>query len=103
MELRDYLDFLDPLDIRVKGTRIGLDDVVYAFRLGLTPDEIVARYPSLTLEQVYGVLAYYLHHRNEVDNYIARLEEWREKRRRESRQNIPPVVQRLRALQPSRR
>lgn len=99
MELKDYLDFLDPLDIRVKGTRIGLDDVVYAFRQGMTPDQIAARYHSLTLEQVYGTIAYYLHYRSEVDEYMVRLEAWREERRREAQQNPPPVVQRLRAMQ----
>ncbi len=99
MKLEDYMDFLDPLDIRVKGTRIGLDDVVYAYRQGMTPDEIAVRYHSLTLEQVHGVIAYYLRNRSEVDDYMAQLEAWREQRRRETDQNPPPVVQRLRALQ----
>ena len=99
MELAHYLEFLDPLDIRVKGTRIGLDDVVYAFRQGMTPDEIVTRYHSLTLEQTHGVIAYYLHHRTAVDEYMIRLEAWREHRRREARQHPPAVVQRLRTLQ----
>ena len=99
MELEDYLDFLDPLDIRTKGTRIGLDDVVYAFRQGLTPDEIVAHYRSLTLEQIHGALAYYLHNRAEMDDYIARLEAWRAERRLQASQNPPPVVQRMRELQ----
>jgi len=99
MELKDYLDFLDPLDIRIKGTRIGLDDVVYAFRQGWTPDEIATRYRSLTLEQVYGAIAYYLHNRAEVDDYMTRLEAWQVERRHEASASVPPVVQRLREAQ----
>jgi len=99
MELKDYMDFLDPLDIRIKGTRIGLDDVVYAFRQGLTPDEIAVQYRSLTLEQVYGAIAYYLHHRDQVDEYMTRLEVWQQERRQGASKNIPPVVQRLREAQ----
>lgn len=99
MELSGYLDFLDPLDIRIQGTRIGLEDVVYAFRQGWTPDDIAAHYRSLTLEQVYAVLAYYLRNRAQVDDYVARLEAWQTERRRESSQNFSPVVQRLREAQ----
>ena len=99
MQLDDYLEFFDPLDIRIKGTRIGLDDIVYAFRQGLTPDEIVARYRSLTLEQVHAALAYYLHNRAEVDEYVTQLEAWRAERRIQANQSVPPVVQRLRELQ----
>ncbi len=99
MELKDYLEFLDPLDIRIKGTRIGLDDVVYAFRQGWTPDEIVMHYRSLTLEQVYGAITYYLHNRAEVDDYMTRLDAWQAERRREASQNVPPVIQRLREAQ----
>jgi uncharacterized protein (DUF433 family) len=102
MELKEYLDFLDPLDIRIKGSRVGLDDVVYAFRQGATPDEIAARYPSLTLEQIFGALTYYLRHRAKVDDYVTQLDAWRQERRQTTRQNPPPVAQRLRAAQTTR-
>ena len=98
MSLEEYFDFLSPEDIRIKGTRVGLETVVYAFQDGLSPEEIVQEYPSLSLEQVYATIAYYLHNRSEVDDYIARLEKWVEERRRERERDVPPVVQRLRAL-----
>jgi uncharacterized protein (DUF433 family) len=57
----------------VAGTRVSLDSVVYAFREGLSPETIVKDcFPSLTLEQVYGAVTYYLHHRAEIDNYLER-------------------------------
>ena len=41
MELSDYLDFLDPLDIRVKGTRIGLE--AEFDKVTIWPEESAAR------------------------------------------------------------
>lgn len=57
--------------VRVSGTRVPLETVVRAFHLGATPEEIVQDYSTVTLPQVYAVLAYYLAHRPEVDAYIA--------------------------------
>lgn len=55
--------------IRVGGTRVTLDLVVYAFNEGATAEEILERYPSLQLADIRSVISYYLHHRNEVDAY----------------------------------
>ncbi|MBE9064020.1 DUF433 domain-containing protein [cf. Phormidesmis sp. LEGE 11477] len=52
-------------------TRISLDSVVVAFLQGLTSETIAAEcFPSLSLEQVYGAIAYYLGHRDEIDAYL---------------------------------
>ncbi|HEX9667858.1 MAG TPA: DUF433 domain-containing protein, partial [Thermoanaerobaculia bacterium] len=52
----------------IAGTRVSLDSVVLAFLEGLSPETIAAEcFPILTLEQVYGAIAYYLAHRQEVD------------------------------------
>ena len=98
MPMKEYFDFLSPEDIRIKGTRIGIETVVYAFQDGLSPEEIVQEYPPLSLEQVYTTIAYYLRNRSEIDEYIARLEKWAEERQRERERDVPPVVRRLRAL-----
>jgi hypothetical protein len=45
---------------RVEGTRISLDSLVYLYREGISPEGMVESYPTLTLEQVHGALAYYL-------------------------------------------
>lgn len=34
---------------------------------GLSPDEIIASYPSLTLSDIHAALAYYYDHRDEID------------------------------------
>jgi uncharacterized protein (DUF433 family) len=55
----------------VEGTRISLDSVVYGFRQGLSPESIAQSFPLLTLEQVYGAIAFYLANRAEIDAYLA--------------------------------
>jgi uncharacterized protein (DUF433 family) len=59
----------------VKGTRISLDSMVYVFQKGLSPESIVQSFPLLTLEQVYGAIAFYLANRTEIDAYLAAEEE----------------------------
>jgi len=55
----------------VAGTRVSLDSVVLAFLQGLSPETITSEcFPTLTLEQVYGAIAYYLAHRPEIDAYL---------------------------------
>ncbi len=53
------------------GTRISLDSVVYAFLDGKSPESIVQSFPLLTLEQVYGAIAFYLANRPLVDDHLA--------------------------------
>ena len=60
---------------RVSGTRVSLDSVVYAFLNGQSPESIVDSFPSLTLEQVYGAIAFYLANRTEIDDYLRKGEE----------------------------
>lgn len=55
----------------VTGTRVPLETIVRAFHQGATAEEIVQDFSSLTLSQVYAVLAFYLRHREAVDNYVA--------------------------------
>ena len=55
----------------VEGTRVSLDSIVYAFRQGLSPESIVQSFPLLTLEQIYGAIAFYLANRAEIDAYLA--------------------------------
>ena len=47
-----------------------MDSVVYGFLDGESAETIQENFQSLTLEQVYGVVAHYLRHRAEVDAYL---------------------------------
>jgi uncharacterized protein (DUF433 family) len=77
MKLEDYFDFLNENDIRIKGTRVGIETVIRDYKLGASPEEIVIRYPTLSLEQVYATITYYLANRAELDTYLERVtKEW---------------------------
>jgi len=59
---------------RIGGTRVTLDLVIRAFNRGATPEKIVDSYTTLQLADVYQVIGYYLKHKADVDEYIARRE-----------------------------
>jgi hypothetical protein len=49
--------------------------VLWAFQDGATPEAIVQRYPTLSLVEVYTVIAYYLQHQDEMERYLAKQEQ----------------------------
>ena len=52
---------------RIAGHRIKVQDVViWHERMGMSPDEIVYHYPSITLADVYAALSYYHDHLEEI-------------------------------------
>ena len=57
---------------RITGRRVSLDSVVYDFLSGPSPESTADNYDTLTLEQVYGAITYYLAHRTEVDPHLRR-------------------------------
>lgn len=85
--------------MRVSGTRVLLDLIVNAYQRGETPEHIVQMYTTLTLDQVYLAIGYYLRHRETVDEYIIRMDEQAEQLQREWEAEHPPKVtqQQLRA------
>jgi uncharacterized protein (DUF433 family) len=59
----------------IAGTRVSLESVVGVFREGRSPETIATEcFPTLSLEQVYGAITYYLGHREEMDAYLAEAE-----------------------------
>lgn len=52
---------------RIAGTGVTVRRIVGWYKLGLSPEEIVAEIPHLTLAQVYAALAYYHANREEVE------------------------------------
>ena len=61
--------------LRVGDSRVLLELVIRAFEDGATPETIAQQYASTTLADVYGVIAYYLRHRDEVATYLAEREQ----------------------------
>ena len=82
----------------VVGSRIPLDTIVIAFLNGESAEGIVESFPALTLEQVYGGIAFYLANRAIVDKYIEEGERKYERLREESRTKNPAFHERLRSI-----
>jgi len=61
--------------LRVGDSRVLVELVIHGFQDGATPETIVQRYPTASLSDVYGVIAYYLRHRAEMEAYLARREQ----------------------------
>jgi uncharacterized protein (DUF433 family) len=99
MLLEDYFDFLAPDDIRIRGHRIGIETVLDEYlRKGRRPEEIVVSYPSLSLDEVYATILYYLRNREELDRYLADWREFGREARERQRRDPPPGIVRLREL-----
>ena len=103
MQLEDYFDFLAPDDIRLKGTRIGIESVLYEYLHRSQPAEVIKeRFSTLSLEQIHATILYYLRNREKVEAYIADWLEYGRRQREEQNHNPPPVVVRLRELKAER-
>ncbi len=99
MELESYLDILDADTIRVRGHRIDLAHVLAYYHEGYSAELIMLELPTLSLEEVYGVLTYYLHNRTAVDAYLARWQATAEHLMAIADQEPPSsAVQKVRAL-----
>jgi hypothetical protein len=104
MKLEEYFDFLAPDDIRVRGTRVGIETILYDYiHRARTPEEIQRSYPTLTLEQVHATILYYLHDQGRVGSYLAAWLETGRRARQEQEANPPPVVERLRRIRAAQR
>ena len=100
--MEGYFDFQSSDDIRVKGTRIGIETVLEDYLEGASPEEIAARYRNLTLEQVYATLLYYFRNRAEVDAYLEAERAYAEQAWQEYQRNPSPATRRMRALKAHR-
>lgn len=95
--LEDYFDFQSVDDIRIKGHRIGIEDVLNYYLEGYAVEEIHANLPTLNLEEIHATITYYLHNRAAIDLYLRQLEKEREDNYQKFITNPPAVVQKLKA------
>jgi len=99
VQIEDYFDFLTPDDIRVKGTRIGIEDILYQYiHRDQSPEAIAQQFRTVTLEQIHATILYYLHHQESVSSYLANWLAWSHQMREEQRRNPPPFIEKLRRL-----
>ena len=67
--------------IHVTGSRVTLDTLVHGFKKGESPEHLASSFPTVSLAQLYAILAYYLDHRDAVVEYLRQraveAEHWR--------------------------
>ena len=85
--------------VRVTGTRIPLENIVWDYERGGTPEEIVASFDTLKLADVYAVIAYFLHHRAEVTEYVRVVEALEDQiaQELEAQPGLAPLRERIKA------
>ena len=97
--LEDNFMFLAENDIRLKGTRVGIETILYEYiHNSKMPVVIADHYYTPTLEQVYATILYYLQNQEEVGAYLDNYLKYCQTAREEYEKNLPPVVVRLRKL-----
>lgn len=104
MQLEAYFDFLAENDIRLKGTRVGIETVLYQYiHRCQTAEEIEKNYSGLTLEQVYATILYYWHNHEAVSQYLQNWLEHCFQAEQQQDRNPSPAVQRLLQLKSERK
>jgi uncharacterized protein (DUF433 family) len=96
---KDYVQIDEHGVMRVGASQVMLDSIVISFQQGLSAETIQQQYPTLSLEEVYGAIAWYLANIDEVQQYLKKQDavwqQWREK----AAEHEGAVIQRLRSLQ----
>jgi uncharacterized protein (DUF433 family) len=80
---------------RVGDTRVSLDSLIYLFREGMSAESMAESYPTLTLEQVHGALAFYLANQKAIDAYLAEGQRAAELQNQQSRQTNAELIAKL--------
>jgi uncharacterized protein (DUF433 family) len=91
-----YIDQEDGA-LRIGGTRVGLSSVVAHFQEGQTPEHIVESFPTVTLAQVYGAIAYYLENKKPIDDFFAEVDREFHRKVRPLSETNPELFARLEA------
>jgi uncharacterized protein (DUF433 family) len=56
--------------IRIAGSRVSLDSIIYGYMRGATVEQIADDFPTVSVADLHASIAYYLHHRAEIDEYL---------------------------------
>ncbi len=92
----EYVQNLPNGGWRVGETRVSLDSIVHAYWDGKSPEAIAEEFPTITAEQVYGVIAFYLHNKPEIDQYLSEQNNKWQQLSASSDLNNGPLLNRLR-------
>ena len=97
--IESNFDILAEYDIRLKGTRVSIEAILYEYIYNSRPPEVIAdRYYTLTIEQIYVTILYYLQNQEKIGNYLNGYLEYCRTAREKYEKDPPPGVVRLRKL-----
>jgi uncharacterized protein (DUF433 family) len=94
----DYVN-VDGDSYRITGTRVSLDSIVYDYLSGLSPESIADNFDTLSLEQVYGAITFYLSHRSEVEHHLMQNRTKFDNLRKSARESHPLLYRKLAEMQ----
>lgn len=95
---KDYVEQKDGI-YKIIGSRVSLDSIIYQFLDGLSPESIANEcFPTLSLEQVYGAISFYLANRLEIDQYLVAQRKDYEAKREASIEKDPNFYHRIRQI-----
>ncbi|MEB3883535.1 DUF433 domain-containing protein [Lyngbya sp. CCY1209] len=103
MQLENYFEFLTPYDIRLKGTRIGIETILYEYIYHhQSPETIANIYTNLTLEQIYATILYFLQNQEEITQYMTDWLNYCKESEKQQNENPPEYILRLRQIKAER-
>lgn len=103
MDTKSYFEFVSPDEIRIKGHRIWIENILYEYiHNALSPEELGQRFPTLSLEQIYATLLFYHQNKAAMDQYLAAWLAHGQRSWQVQAQNPTPDMLRLRQLRAER-
>ena len=101
MKLEDYFTFLSADDIRIRGTRVGIETILYEYIYNhQSPEAIANIYTNLSLEQIYATILYFLHNQESVTQYMINWLNYCQESEKQQTENPPKYIMRLREMKP---
>jgi uncharacterized protein (DUF433 family) len=95
---------IGPVEVyRISDTRVSLDSVVYSWLQGDSAETIADNFPALTLEEVYGAIAFYLANRETVDEYLRQAEAHAEELKQQWRSSNSTLYRKLLTIKEDRK
>ena len=74
--------------VHISGHRVSLQDLVFYYKEGYSPEALLEAFPTLSLALIHKVIAYYLENSGEVDAYVSQCEAEMERQRGIRRQRV---------------
>ena len=79
----------------VAGSRVSLASIIYEYRDGAAPETIRQDFPTLSLEQIHGAIAFYLGHQEESETYLREMEKQWDELERAANPASPEIQDRI--------